>query len=69
MTAQPKTFGIIEAGLQKRKAAVDAARASVRLEGFVLDEEAEKLFSRYVAGELSRPELNAAVMTLAGVHG
>jgi tellurite resistance protein len=53
----------------KRRNAIDFARASVALEGFVLDDEAEALFARYVGGELSRDELNAAVLSLAASYG
>ena len=53
----------------RRQKAVDFARGSVRLEGFVLDDAAERLFARYVAGALSREELNAEVLKLAGVGG
>lgn len=52
-----------------RKEAIDFARASIALEGFVLDDEAEALFARYVGGELSRDELNAAVLSLAASYG
>lgn len=43
----------------KRLDAINFARGSVRYEGFILDEKAEKLFARYVNGELTRPQLNA----------
>lgn len=51
----------------RRQAAIDYARASVRLEGFVWTPEQEALFARYVAGELSRDELNAEVLRMANV--
>ncbi len=53
----------------RRKKAIDYARGSVRLEGFVLDEQAEALFARYVNGEIDRPELDAAVAKLAASYG
>jgi hypothetical protein len=53
----------------RRQKAIDYARGSVRLEGFVLDEEAEALFARYVNGEIDRPELDAAVAKLAHSYG
>lgn len=52
-----------------RQKAIDSARASIALEGFVLDGEAEALFARYIDGELSRDELNAAVLLLAASYG
>lgn len=53
----------------RRAAAIKTARTSVRLEGYTLSLEAEALFARYVDGELTRPQLNAAVLKLAGVRG
>lgn len=68
MTATAPQPPISAAERQRRQRAVDTARASVRLEGFILDEAAEELFARYVAGELTRPELNAAVLELARIN-
>ena len=48
--------------------AVDYARASVRLEGFVLDDTAEALFARYIDGELTRAQLNAEVARIAALQ-
>ncbi len=42
-----------DAGRRERQAAVDFARASVRLEGFKLLSEDEELSRRYVAGEIT----------------
>lgn len=53
----------------RRLKAVNHARGSVRLEGFILDGSAEALFARYVDGEISREQLNAEVLKLAGVNG
>lgn len=53
----------------RRRKAIDTARASVRLEGLVLDEGSEALFARYVDGEMTRPELNEAVQKLAASYG
>ncbi len=53
----------------RRKKAIDYARGSIRLEGFVLDDAAEALFRRYVDGEIDRPELDAAVAKLAASYG
>jgi hypothetical protein len=46
----------------RRQAAVDYARGSVRLEGFVVPPFAEKMKARYVAGEITRAELTAALL-------
>lgn len=61
--------GITQRERAKRAAAIKAARTSVRLEGYTLGMEAEALFARYVDGELTRPQLNAAVLALAGARG
>lgn len=53
----------------RRLKAVNFARGSVRLEGFILDEAAEALFARYVNGELDNDELNVEVLKLAGASG
>ncbi|WP_158744933.1 antitoxin VbhA family protein [Acidisphaera sp. L21] len=53
----------------RRKKAIDYARGSVRLEGFVLDDAAEALFACYVQGEIDRRELDAAVAGLAASYG
>jgi hypothetical protein len=45
----------------RRKAAIDYARASMRLEGFVLDAETEELNRRYIAGEITSVEHSAAI--------
>ena len=53
----------------KREAAIRFARNSVRLEGFKLSPGAEALFTQYINGELTRPQLNDAVRRLAdGPH-
>lgn len=49
---------------QKRQKAVDGARSSVRLSGFIISAEGEALFAQYVAGELTNGELNRAILTL-----
>jgi len=46
----------------RRKAAVDYARASVRLEGFVVSPFAEDLNRRYIDGEITREEMTAALL-------
>ena len=47
---------------ERRKAAVDYARGSVRLEGFVPSPFAEELDRRYIAGEITRDEKTAALL-------
>lgn len=46
----------------RRKAAIDYARGSVRLEGFTLDAATEALYRAYIGGHLTRAELNAAIL-------
>ena len=53
----------------RRKKAIDYARSSVRLEGFVLDDAVSALFVRYVQGAIDRRELDAAVAGLAASYG
>ena len=47
-----------------RRKAVETARHSTLLSGFRLDPEAEALNARYIAGELTRDELTAAILAL-----
>lgn len=51
---------------QRRQKAVDYARGSVRLEGFVLDDDINALNQRYVNGELTSEELTAAIKHAVG---
>jgi len=46
----------------RRKAAIDYARGSVRLEGFVVSPFAEDMNQRYIDGEITRKELTAAIL-------
>ena len=46
----------------RRKAAIDYARGSVRLEGFVVSPEVEAMNRRYSDGEITRAELTAAIL-------
>lgn len=46
---------------KRRKAADDYARASLRLEGFVPSAFSDMMTRRYVAGEITRDELTAAI--------
>ena len=52
---------------ERRKRAIDFARGSVRLEGFVLDDQTEALFARYIDGGLDRPGLTAAILQYCGI--
>jgi hypothetical protein len=47
----------------RRKAAVDSARASVRLEGFVVSPFAEDLNRRFVDGEITSAEMTTLLLT------
>ena len=58
MTPKPR---ISEQERTRRKAAIDYARGSVRLEGFVLNEAAEELSRRYIDGEITSAEHSAAI--------
>lgn len=51
----------------KRKRGIDFARGSVRLEGFILDDQTEALFARYVDGDLDSPGLTAAILRYCGI--
>jgi hypothetical protein len=51
----------------RRKAAIDYARASVRLEGFVQSEFAEALNRRYIDGEITSEEHSAAIRAHHGL--
>jgi hypothetical protein len=51
----------------RRKAAIDYARASVRLEGFVQGEFAEALNRRYIDGEITSEEHSAAIRAHHGL--
>ncbi len=49
----------------RRKAAIDFGRGSVRLEGFVMSAEVEKLSGQYIEGAMTMEELMRAVKALA----
>ncbi len=59
-TGKPKT--IDEAERARRRAAVEYAIGSVRLEGFEPSEFAKELDRRYIAGEITRAEKTAALL-------
>ena len=46
----------------RRKAAVDYARGSVRLEGHILSPFAEETYRRFIDGNLTRAELRSAML-------
>jgi hypothetical protein len=64
--AKPATPPIADAERLRRQKAVEYARGSVRLEGFVLDADIEALNQRYVNGELTSEELTAAIKRAVG---
>ncbi len=51
---------------RRRQRAVDYARGSVRLEGFVLGDDINALNQRYVNGELTSEELTVAIKRAVG---
>jgi hypothetical protein len=59
---------ISDAERAKRQEAIDYARASVRLEGFILSAECEALAARYINGDITRKELTAAILAMHGVE-
>ncbi len=46
----------------RRQAADDYARASIRLEGFEPSAYSDEMTRRYIAGEITRAELTAAIL-------
>lgn len=65
--ASKPASSISEEERARRQEAVHYARASVRLEGFVLGDEAEALNQRYISGELTSEQHGAAIRRLAGL--
>jgi hypothetical protein len=51
----------------RRKAAIDYARGSVRLEGFVVSDRAEELNRRYINGEITSAEHSTAIRAHYGL--
>lgn len=49
----------------RRKRGIDEARASVRLEGYIIGPEQEALAERFIAGEMTSKEFTAAGIALA----
>ena len=66
--AQPKSF-VSHAELERarRLDAVNFARRSVRLEGFVLGSQVEAISKLYIDGKLSEEDFIAAIREAAGV--
>jgi hypothetical protein len=62
----PATQPISDDERARRQTAVDYARGSVRLEGFVLDADIEALNDRYLNGELTSEQLTAAIKRAVG---
>ena len=58
---RPQAPQISEEERARRKASIDNARASVRLEGFILSPEVEQLGQQFIDGKLTRGELVEAV--------
>ena len=61
----PKT--ISDAERARRKAAIDYARGSIRLEGFVVSPTVDDLSRRYVDGEITLEEHSAAIRRRHGL--
>jgi hypothetical protein len=55
------THPITAAERARRIRVYEEARASVRLEGFELDEQVEALYQRYMSGELTLAEVGSAI--------
>ena len=55
------THPITSAERARRTRVYEEARASVRLEGFELDEQVEALYQRYMSGELTLAEVGSAI--------
>lgn len=51
----------------RRKAAIDYARGSMRLEGFVLDAATEEMNRRYISGEITSTEHSDAIRASLGL--
>jgi hypothetical protein len=58
----PKTAEIGAEERARRKAAIDYARGSVRLEGFVPSSYSDELDRRYIDGEITREEKTALLL-------
>lgn len=56
---------INEAERARRVGEINFARGSVRYEGGILADDIEQLNSRYIAGEIDRDQLTAAILASA----
>lgn len=66
--AQPKSsVSHAEQARARRLDAINFARRSVRLEGFILSDEVEEIFRRYVDDELSEEACTQAIQAVAGI--
>ncbi len=63
---QPVT-GIAAEERERRRAAIDYAWTSLRLEGFKLDSATEALNQRYIDGEITGAEHSAMIRASAGL--
>lgn len=71
MTIRPPkmtTAKITAAEQARRQKAVDFARASVRLEGFIPDQSAEYAAARYIAGETDMAGFINAIQVSCGME-
>ena len=65
---QPKSVvSHAEQARARRLDAINFARRSVRFEGFILSDQVEEIFRRYVDGELSEEACTQAIQAVAGV--
>ena len=65
--ASPADVTLYDDERVRRRQAVDYARASVRLSGFVLDPEVEVLNRRYIDGRLTGEQHAQAIRLAAGL--
>lgn len=65
---RPQAPQISEEERARRKASIDNARASVRLEGIILSPEIEQINQQFINGELTRQEHVEAIKAVA-LHG
>lgn len=68
MGVTPARPTFTDAERQRRKKAVDTARASMRLSGFILDDATEAIYARYIDGHLELPEVIVQVRQNAGLE-
>jgi hypothetical protein len=61
-TAARPASGISREERARRQAADEYARASIGLEGFEPSEHSDEMTRRYIAGEITRAQLTAAIL-------